>query len=115
VWDATVFTKNRERLIGGDIAGKFMAAVLNKGSVKAGSHHDRQVGEPLLDLAEQLQPVHAGHVDVGEERVQPSTHLDDGCSRHPPLVNLLTVVDHEQVRNLLMPGKWPQRRACAQI
>jgi hypothetical protein len=28
------------------------------------------------------------------------------------LVNLLTVADHEQVRNLPMPGKWPQRRAC---
>jgi transposase len=35
VWDATVFTKNRERLIEGDIARKFMAAVLNQASVKA--------------------------------------------------------------------------------
>jgi transposase len=35
VWDATVFTKNRERLIEGDIARKFMAAVLNQGPVKA--------------------------------------------------------------------------------
>src|SRR6476620_9068104 len=35
VWDATVFTKNRERLIEGDIARKFMAAVLNQGAVKA--------------------------------------------------------------------------------
>ena len=35
VWDETVFTKNRERLIEGDIARKFMAAVLNQGSVKA--------------------------------------------------------------------------------
>ena len=35
VWDATVFTKNRERLIEGDIACKFMAAVLNQGQVKA--------------------------------------------------------------------------------
>src|SRR5947207_532240 len=35
VWDVTVFTKNRERLIEGDIARKFMAAVLNHGSVKA--------------------------------------------------------------------------------
>src|ERR1700756_1160420 len=35
VWDETVFTKNRERLIEGDIARKFMAAVLNRGSVKA--------------------------------------------------------------------------------
>jgi transposase len=35
VWDVTVFTKNRERLIEGDIARKFMAAVLSQGSVKA--------------------------------------------------------------------------------
>src|SRR5580700_2977257 len=35
VWDVTVFTKNRERLIEGDIARKFMAAVLNQSSVKA--------------------------------------------------------------------------------
>jgi hypothetical protein len=35
VWDITVFTKNRERLITGDIATKFMAAVLNQGRVKA--------------------------------------------------------------------------------
>jgi len=35
VWDVTVFTKNRERLIGGDIANKFMAAVLTQEPVKA--------------------------------------------------------------------------------
>src|ERR1700747_2009810 len=35
VWDETVFTKNRERLIEGDIARKFTAAVLDQGSVKA--------------------------------------------------------------------------------
>jgi len=27
-----------------------------------GHHHDGQIGKPLLDLAEQLQPVNAGHV-----------------------------------------------------
>jgi len=34
VWDVTVFTKNRERLIAGDIAAQFMAAVLNQERVK---------------------------------------------------------------------------------
>jgi transposase len=29
VWDATVFCKNRDRLLGGDIAAKFFASVLN--------------------------------------------------------------------------------------
>jgi transposase len=35
VWDVTVFTKNRDRLIAGDIAAKFMAAVLNQDRIKA--------------------------------------------------------------------------------
>src|SRR6266404_3238902 len=35
VWDVTVFTKNRERLIAGDIAAQFMAAALNQERVKA--------------------------------------------------------------------------------
>jgi hypothetical protein len=49
---------------------------------------------------------------ISREARAPLTHLDDGRSRPPSLVNLLTVADHEQVRNLPMPGKWPQRRAC---
>ena len=35
VWNVNVFTKNRERLIEGDIARKLMAAVLNQEPVKA--------------------------------------------------------------------------------
>jgi transposase len=35
IWDVTVFTKNRERLLAGDIAAKFMAAVLSQPRVKA--------------------------------------------------------------------------------
>jgi transposase len=34
VWDATVFCKNRDRLLDGDIAAEFMAAVLNLPDVK---------------------------------------------------------------------------------
>ena len=34
LWDATVFTKNRERLIEGDIARKFMTSVLNLPQVR---------------------------------------------------------------------------------
>jgi len=34
VWDVTVFTKNRERLLEGDIAAKFMSAVLTQSRVK---------------------------------------------------------------------------------
>lgn len=35
IWDVTVFTKNRERLLAGDIAAKFMAAVLTQPRIKA--------------------------------------------------------------------------------
>ena len=38
------------------------------------SRVEGQVGEPLFDLAEQLQPVHAGHIDVGEDRDQRRLH-----------------------------------------
>ena len=35
VWDATTFTKNRDRLLAGDIASRFLAAVLAQPRVKA--------------------------------------------------------------------------------
>lgn len=35
IWDVTVFTKNRDRLLEGDVAAKFMAAVLGQSRVKA--------------------------------------------------------------------------------
>ncbi len=35
IWDVTVFTKNRERLLAGDVAARFMAAVLGHERVKA--------------------------------------------------------------------------------
>ncbi len=34
IWDVTVFTKNRDRLLDGDVAAKFMAAVLSQPRVK---------------------------------------------------------------------------------
>jgi transposase len=35
VWDPTVFTKNRDRLLDGEVAAKFLAAVLDQTQVKA--------------------------------------------------------------------------------
>src|SRR5258708_4037300 len=32
-----------------------------------GHHHDRQLWPALLDLAQQSEPVHSGHVDVGQD------------------------------------------------
>jgi transposase len=35
VWDATTFTKNRDRLLEGDVAAQFLAAVLSQDRIKA--------------------------------------------------------------------------------
>ncbi len=35
VWDATTFTKNRDRLLGGEIAGRFLATVVAQPKVRA--------------------------------------------------------------------------------
>lgn len=35
IWDVTVFTKNRDRLLDGDVAAKFLAAMLSQPQVKA--------------------------------------------------------------------------------
>jgi len=35
IWDVTVFTKNRERLLAGDIAARFLSAALGQSRVKA--------------------------------------------------------------------------------
>jgi hypothetical protein len=42
VWDVTVFTKNRGRLIAGDIAAQFMAAVLNQERERCGPRRNRR-------------------------------------------------------------------------
>jgi hypothetical protein len=69
--------------------------------------------EGLLGVHRQLSRISCQlSLPIRREARARLTHLDDGRSRHPSLVNLLTVADHEQVRNLPMPGKWPQRRAC---
>lgn len=35
IWDVTVFTKNRERLLSGDVAAKFLSAIINQARVQA--------------------------------------------------------------------------------
>ena len=42
MWDVTVFTKNRGRLIAGDIAAQFMAAVLNQERERCGPRRNRR-------------------------------------------------------------------------
>src|SRR5437764_12778197 len=49
VWDATVFCKNRDRLLDGDIAAKFFARVLNLPQVRKllSSEHLSIDGRPI--------------------------------------------------------------------
>ncbi len=50
IWDVTVFTKNRDRLMAGDIAARFMAAVLNPPRVRALLSNDHfSVDGTLID------------------------------------------------------------------
>ena len=65
VWDATVFCKNRDRLLDGDIARKFMTTVLNLPQVRTAvverallgrRHADRGVGQHEEFCAEGRQP-----------------------------------------------------------
>ena len=46
VWDVTVFTKNRERLLAGDVAARFMSAVLHQPRVKALLSDEHFSGKP---------------------------------------------------------------------
>jgi transposase len=52
IWDVTVFTKNRERLLDGDVAAKFMAAVLGQPRVKALLSEDHFSVKPVLGPAQ---------------------------------------------------------------
>src|ERR1700674_5620373 len=50
IWDVTVFTKNRERLLEGDVAAKFFAAVLEQAEVKQLLSNDHfSVDGPLIE------------------------------------------------------------------
>ena len=54
-----------------------------------GDHRDRQVGHQLADAFEQLEPAHAGQLDVGDEQI-PLLGLDaaHGVSRVELVRNL---------------------------
>jgi hypothetical protein len=51
IWDVTVFTKNRERLVEGEIAGEFLAAALGQPRVK-----ELLSSEHFLGQHEELPP-----------------------------------------------------------
>ena len=57
MWDVTVFTKNGERLIAGDIASKFMAAVLNQERGQDAAAAIRRGAAASCRQAEERNPV----------------------------------------------------------
>lgn len=60
VWDVTVFTKNRERLLAGEIAAKFMAAVLTQARLrKLLSHEHFSVDGTLIEAWASLKSFRA--------------------------------------------------------
>jgi hypothetical protein len=59
----TRFPAHATALGGAELAGAAAALVVAIG----GDHHDREIGEPLFDLAQQLQAVHARHVDIRQD------------------------------------------------
>jgi transposase len=72
VWDATTFTKNRDRLLDGDIAGRFLAAVLTHDNVRGllSSEHF-SVDGTLLEAwasAKSFRPKNGAGAPPGEGR-----------------------------------------------
>jgi hypothetical protein len=52
-----------DELKGPEFAGAASSLVI----ALRGDHHNRQIGAMLFDFAKQFQPVHARHVDVGQD------------------------------------------------
>jgi transposase len=76
IWDVTVFTKNRERFLNGDIAEKFFGAVLEQARAAGylsedhftGRRHvDRSLGEPQKLQAEGREAVADRGLYQGQE------------------------------------------------
>lgn len=66
IWDVTEFTKNRERLIDGDVATKFMAAVLRQPRVTSLSSDDHfSVDGTLIEAwASMIRTEYGTHSDA---------------------------------------------------
>jgi nitroreductase len=63
---------SRERFLRLLDTAEYLAAHIHEALV-CGHDHDREIGEPLLDLGQQLQAVHPRHVNVREDRDQRGT------------------------------------------
>ena len=85
VWDASTFSKNRERLLAGDVAQRLLAAVVGQPRVKALMSHEHFSVDGTLIQAwasqKSFQPKKDGAGDDGENfHGQTRTH---GCIESP--------------------------------
>src|SRR5258708_19840774 len=89
VWDATVFCKNRDRLLDGDIAAKFFAGVLNLPQVRKllSSEHFSVDGTLIEAWATMKSFVPKDGADP-PSRTRPRTH--------PPHTQRTSHADHRQ-------------------
>jgi hypothetical protein len=76
IWDVTVFTKNRERLLAGDIAAKFLAALLSQPRVKAlVSDEHFSVGGTLIEAWTSMKSFKPSRPDCAYRRACVSSYL----------------------------------------
>ena len=109
VWDATVFTKNRDRLLAGDVARAFFAKVLEQArrsaaalgrALHGGRHADRGVGEPE-ELRAQGRP--------GSRRRRGSGQSDGELPRRE--AQQRDAPEHDGSGGAADPGQGPGREA----
>lgn len=85
IWDVTVFTKNRDRLMAGDIAASFMAAVLRPPQVKALLSNDHfSVDGTLIDAwasMKSFRPKDSGAHD-GDDPGSGGSVMGSGATAH---------------------------------
>jgi transposase len=87
VWDVTVFTKNRERLMAGEISQKFWQAVLGQAGGLLSDEHftvdgdaDRGVGPPA-EFREETGATGPGHGSAGTEAAAGYACVEAGIPR----------------------------------
>jgi transposase len=79
IWDVTVFTKNRERLLAGDVAAKFLSAVMGQHRVKALLSDDHfSVDGTLIEAWASMKSFKP------KERVGPDDNDNDGSPGMEP-------------------------------
>ena len=112
-WDHSVFSKNRDRLLEGDIAAKFLAAVLAQPKVKKLLSTDHfSVDGTLIEAwasMKSFKPKDGSERAAGRRR---RAQRRGGLPR-PEAVERDACLDHRSRRQALPQGTRARRRSCA--